>query len=162
MNRSDTDPTEPVNLVVRKMFNPNGVSSWFTAVVAIINQLTLLTIVLTGAASAVRLAEADIHVVGVADHPEQLIDRRQLRKPEAGHEALDPWHSFDGIVTARASEDERRAKPWRDDARPESDRTGGERGNVAARSASEHQQRRELVARARRWNAHAIQTRRNR
>src|SRR5204862_4612099 len=40
----------PVNLVIRKLFNPNGVSSWFTSIVAIINQLTLLTIVLTGAA----------------------------------------------------------------------------------------------------------------
>ena len=40
----------PVNLVVRKLFNPNGVSSWFTSVVAIINQMTLLTVVLTGAA----------------------------------------------------------------------------------------------------------------
>jgi ABC-2 type transport system permease protein len=40
----------PVNLVVRKLFNPNGVSSWFKSVVAIINQITLLTVVLTGAA----------------------------------------------------------------------------------------------------------------
>jgi ABC-2 type transport system permease protein len=50
MNRTDQDPSQTVNLVVRKIFNPNGVSSWFTSVVAIINQLTLLTIVLTGAA----------------------------------------------------------------------------------------------------------------
>jgi ABC-2 type transport system permease protein len=50
LGRSDTDPPDPVNLVVRKLFNPNGVSAWFTAIVAIINQLTLLTIVLTGAA----------------------------------------------------------------------------------------------------------------
>ena len=41
---------KPVNLVVRKLFNPNGVSSWFKSVVAIINQITLLTVVLTGAA----------------------------------------------------------------------------------------------------------------
>lgn len=41
---------KPVNLVIRKMFNPNGVSSWFKSVVAIINQITLLTVVLTGAA----------------------------------------------------------------------------------------------------------------
>ena len=40
----------PINLVVRKLFNPNGVSSWFKSVVAIINQITLLTVVLTGAA----------------------------------------------------------------------------------------------------------------
>ena len=39
-----------MTLVVRKAFNPNGVSAWFTSVVAIINQLTLLTVVLTGAA----------------------------------------------------------------------------------------------------------------
>ena len=40
----------PVNLVIRKMFNPNGVSAWFMSVVAIINQMTMLTIILTGAA----------------------------------------------------------------------------------------------------------------
>jgi ABC-2 type transport system permease protein len=50
LTRSDTSAAQPVNLVVRKMFNPNGISAWFTSVVAIINQLTLLTVVLTGAA----------------------------------------------------------------------------------------------------------------
>jgi ABC-2 type transport system permease protein len=48
--RTDVDAAQPVNLVIRKLFNPNGVSAWFTSVVGIINQLTLLTIVLTGAA----------------------------------------------------------------------------------------------------------------
>jgi ABC-2 type transport system permease protein len=50
LTRSDADAQQPVHLVIRKMFNPNGVSAWFTSIVAIINQLTLLTIVLTGAA----------------------------------------------------------------------------------------------------------------
>jgi len=50
LQRTDPAKQDPVNLVVRKLFNPNGVSAWFTSVVAIINQLTLLTIVLTGAA----------------------------------------------------------------------------------------------------------------
>jgi ABC-2 type transport system permease protein len=50
LRRTDLQPPAPVNLVVRKLFNPNGVSAWFTGVVAIINQLTLLTVVLTGAA----------------------------------------------------------------------------------------------------------------
>lgn len=50
LSRRDQSVRQPVNLVVRKMFNPNGVSSWFSSVVAIINQVTLLTIVLTGAA----------------------------------------------------------------------------------------------------------------
>ena len=50
LSRANPQDTDPVNIVVRKMFNPNGVSAWFSSVVAIINQLTLLTIVLTGAA----------------------------------------------------------------------------------------------------------------
>ncbi len=50
LKRTDVDPSQPMNLVIRKMFNPNGVSAWFTSIVGIINQLTLLTIVLTGAA----------------------------------------------------------------------------------------------------------------
>lgn len=50
LSRADTDQAGPIDLVVRKMFNPNGVSAWFTSIVAIINQLTLLTVVLTGAA----------------------------------------------------------------------------------------------------------------
>jgi ABC-2 type transport system permease protein len=50
LRRMDIDTSGPVNLVERKMFNPNGVSAWFSSIVAIINQLTLLTIVLTGAA----------------------------------------------------------------------------------------------------------------
>lgn len=50
LKRTDVDTSQPVNLVERKMFNPNGISAWFSSIVAIINQLTLLTIVLTGAA----------------------------------------------------------------------------------------------------------------
>jgi len=50
LQRTENAPAAPVNLVVRRLFNPNGVSSWFISVVAIINQLTLLTVILTGAA----------------------------------------------------------------------------------------------------------------
>jgi len=50
LTRTDVTPPQPINLVVRRMFNPNGISAWFTSVVAIINQITLLTVVLTGAA----------------------------------------------------------------------------------------------------------------
>jgi ABC-2 type transport system permease protein len=50
LTRTDVTPPPPVNLVIRKLFNPNGLSSWFSSVVAIINQITLLTVVLTGAA----------------------------------------------------------------------------------------------------------------
>ena len=50
LRRTDMTAPPAIHLVVRKLFNPNGISAWFTSVVAIINQLTLLTVVLTGAA----------------------------------------------------------------------------------------------------------------
>lgn len=50
MNRADVSVKEPFGLIVRRLFNPNGISAWFKSVVAIINQITLLTVVLTGAA----------------------------------------------------------------------------------------------------------------
>lgn len=42
--------TLPINLVTRARFNPNLDSSWFSSVMQILNNVTLLTIVLTGAA----------------------------------------------------------------------------------------------------------------
>jgi ABC-2 type transport system permease protein len=40
----------PVSVVTRAKFNPNFKSSWFTSVMGVINNLTMLTIILTGAA----------------------------------------------------------------------------------------------------------------
>src|SRR5262249_34936600 len=48
--RSESNFQAPVNVVIRKAYNPNGDTSWFTSIVAIINQITTLTIILTGAA----------------------------------------------------------------------------------------------------------------
>jgi ABC-2 type transport system permease protein len=50
LSRTAGPPPQPIDLVVRKRFNPNSISSWFKSVVAIINQISLLTVVLTGAA----------------------------------------------------------------------------------------------------------------
>jgi ABC-2 type transport system permease protein len=48
---ADTSGTaSPVELKVRYAFNPNITSSWFTSVMQIINNVTMLSIVLTGAA----------------------------------------------------------------------------------------------------------------
>jgi ABC-2 type transport system permease protein len=41
---------DPINLVVRAAFNPNLKTSWFSAMTQVINQITLLTVILTGAA----------------------------------------------------------------------------------------------------------------
>jgi ABC-2 type transport system permease protein len=40
----------PINLVVRTDFNPNLITAWFSAMTQVINQITLLTVILTGAA----------------------------------------------------------------------------------------------------------------
>jgi ABC-2 type transport system permease protein len=49
---SGRDPSQsaPINLVVRAAFNPNLKTSWFSAMTQVINQITLLTVILTGAA----------------------------------------------------------------------------------------------------------------
>ena len=40
----------PINFVLRTAFNPNHKSEWFLAIMAVINDITMLTVVLTGAA----------------------------------------------------------------------------------------------------------------
>jgi ABC-2 type transport system permease protein len=45
-----TTPKEPVNLVVRYKFNPTLEPIWFGAVMQLINQITMLAVILTGAA----------------------------------------------------------------------------------------------------------------
>ena len=43
-------PPSPVNLVVRIAFNPNVTTAWFTSVMGIINSVTMLAIIMSGAA----------------------------------------------------------------------------------------------------------------
>jgi ABC-2 type transport system permease protein len=40
----------PINFILRTAFNPNHKSEWFLAIMAVINDITMLTVVLTGAA----------------------------------------------------------------------------------------------------------------
>ncbi|MEQ8825559.1 MAG: ABC transporter permease [Filomicrobium sp.] len=49
-SRADAASISPVEMVSRRAFNPNGVQSWFEAVVALLDQISTLTIALTGAA----------------------------------------------------------------------------------------------------------------
>jgi len=48
--RHDVKVEQPVSAVTRLLFNPNGNSTWFMAVMQIVNMCTLLGILLTGAA----------------------------------------------------------------------------------------------------------------
>jgi len=48
--RADAAQESPVDLVVRVAFNPNLASPWFTSIMAIINNVTMLAIILAGAA----------------------------------------------------------------------------------------------------------------
>jgi ABC-2 type transport system permease protein len=50
LSRAEGTPLSPVNLVVRIAFNPNVETAWFTSVMGIINSITMLAIVLAGAA----------------------------------------------------------------------------------------------------------------
>jgi ABC-2 type transport system permease protein len=50
LSRAEGVPLSPVNLVVRIAFNPNVETPWFTSVMGIINSITMLAIVLAGAA----------------------------------------------------------------------------------------------------------------
>src|SRR5271165_5856520 len=47
---TDAAKAAPINLVVRAAFNPNLKTAWFSAMTQVINQITLLTVILTGAA----------------------------------------------------------------------------------------------------------------
>jgi ABC-2 type transport system permease protein len=48
--RSDEAATEPVNLVTHIAFNPNASIAWFNGIMGIVNNVTLLAIILSGAA----------------------------------------------------------------------------------------------------------------
>ncbi len=50
LSRSEGAPLSTVNLVVRILFNPNITTAWFTSVMGIINNVTMLAIILAGAA----------------------------------------------------------------------------------------------------------------
>jgi len=50
VRRSDETTILPVDIVIRRAFNANGTQSWFRAVVSLLDMLSMLTIVLTGAA----------------------------------------------------------------------------------------------------------------
>jgi ABC-2 type transport system permease protein len=50
VGRSDQKQAPPVSLAVRIAFNPNVATSWFTSIMGIINNVTMLAIVLAGAA----------------------------------------------------------------------------------------------------------------
>lgn len=50
INRSDETTASTVELVQRRAFNPNSTGMWFSAIVALLDQLSMLTVILTGAA----------------------------------------------------------------------------------------------------------------
>ncbi len=50
LSRAEGMPLSPVNLDVRIAFNPNITTAWFTSVMGIVNNVTMLAIILAGAA----------------------------------------------------------------------------------------------------------------
>jgi ABC-2 type transport system permease protein len=50
LSHTETIPLTPVNLIVRIAFNPNVTTAWFSSVMGIINNVTMLAIIMSGAA----------------------------------------------------------------------------------------------------------------
>jgi ABC-2 type transport system permease protein len=50
LSNAEGVPLSPVNLIVRIAFNPNGTTAWFSSVMGIINNVTMLAIIMSGAA----------------------------------------------------------------------------------------------------------------
>jgi len=50
LSRAEGGPATPVNLIVRIAFNPNVNTAWFASVMGILNSVTMLAIILAGAA----------------------------------------------------------------------------------------------------------------
>jgi ABC-2 type transport system permease protein len=50
VSRAEPTPTPPVDLALRIAYNPNADPAWFTSVMAILNNVTILAIILPGAA----------------------------------------------------------------------------------------------------------------
>lgn len=50
VTHNDPKPAVGVPLIVHRAFNPNGESKWFRALAGLLDQLTMITIILTGAA----------------------------------------------------------------------------------------------------------------
>ena len=50
LSNAEGIPPSPVNLIVRIAFNPNVMTAWFSSVMGIINNVTMLAIIMSGAA----------------------------------------------------------------------------------------------------------------
>jgi len=50
LSRSQNAAASPITLAIRVLFNPNVTTSWFTSVMGIVNNVTMLAIILAGAA----------------------------------------------------------------------------------------------------------------
>jgi len=50
LSQTEATPLSPVNLAIRIAFNPNVMTAWFTSVMGIISSVTILAIILAGAA----------------------------------------------------------------------------------------------------------------
>ncbi len=50
VRRTDRDPEQRIRLVLHRAFNPNGDPVWFASIMSLVSEVTMLTIILTGAA----------------------------------------------------------------------------------------------------------------
>ncbi|SOB93730.1 ABC transporter permease [Rhodobacter maris] len=69
-----TGAESPLNVVVRNRFNPNLSATWFTAVMQIINNVTILMLILSGASLLRERERGTIeHVLVMPVHPHEVV-----------------------------------------------------------------------------------------
>jgi ABC-2 type transport system permease protein len=105
--RREGGPDVPVKMVVRAKFNPNLKSSWFTAVMQVINNLTLVTVILTGAALIREREQGTVeHLLVMPVIPAEIMLSKALAKPcsrdsfaMSSNNPAYPWgpHKFHGV-----------------------------------------------------------------
>jgi ABC-2 type transport system permease protein len=72
--RNEGVTAQPINLVIRAQFNPNLQSAWFHAIMSVIQNITMLTVILSGAALIRELEHGTIeHLLVMPIKPAEIM-----------------------------------------------------------------------------------------
>jgi ABC-2 type transport system permease protein len=72
--RNEGVTAQPINLVIRAQFNPNLQSAWFHAIMSVIQNITMLTVILSGAALIRELEHGTIeHLLVMPVRPAEIM-----------------------------------------------------------------------------------------
>ena len=79
LSRSDAPATGPVSLDMRMRYNPNLIASWFASIIQVVNNITMLSIILTGAAVIREREEGTMeHILAMPVAPSEIMISKVL------------------------------------------------------------------------------------